>query len=392
MPKFVVAHKSGAHRTAAIALYRALLSQCNKLEIPAQRRHELSNVIRCRFAGFRHTTSHRQLKLLFEAGYEAVDHLDAAVAGDGGSKQYVLDLLQRAPKNVKNGHFVTRRSISEEYNDPFACNAESMQLDGSAAAKDVARADSRAEVVLVERNIGLGPSPEGSLEVDETKPPISRYIFDSTALGNTESPLSFKYRPGDATISPPTSFSILGRATSRERLGGSGRRHIPKVFSANCIPVLRMKKPQPLALTMYLSSRIKQRQKRHDLRSQLQEQVAVAAQEDEWDNILQTYAGLRRDDSHTRKASQASLQQSRWDLEVKRSLGQVHAYLNKERVKNRHMAEKMYAVVDREESMAEQERQEDERRRTEIAEGLEELDDMAGDIMTPDNTCYQPRS
>ncbi|KAF2211436.1 hypothetical protein CERZMDRAFT_68576 [Cercospora zeae-maydis SCOH1-5] len=305
MPKFVVAHKSGAHRIAAIALFRALLSQCNKLELPAHRRHELSNVIRCRFAGFRHTTSHRQLKLLFEAGYEAVDHLDAAVAGDRASERYVLDLLQRAPRNVKNG------------------------------------------------------------------------------------PL---YRSEDAATCPPTTLPFLEHATPRERLGGSGQRHVPKIFSANCIPVLRMKKPQPLALTMYLDSRIKQRQKRHDLRNQLQEQVAIAAQEEEWDDILQTCAGIGRDDARTSEPSRVSPQQSRWDWEVQRALGQVHAYLNEEKAKNRRMAEKMYAVIGREESMAEQERQEDERRRREIAEGLEELRDMAGDIISPDDTFYRPLS
>ncbi|PIB01588.1 hypothetical protein CB0940_00733 [Cercospora beticola] len=392
MPKFVVAHKSGAHRLAAIALYRALLSQCNKLDIPAQRRYELNNVVRCRFAGFRHTTSHRQLKLLFEAGYEAIDHLDAAVAGDADSKQYVLDLLQRAPKNVKNGPLITRRSISEEYNEPFDYKSESTETDNAAVVEDAASTGTRCEVVLVKRNSDTGRITEGLSQGDVIRPPISKYVFDSTTLRDTDSPPKFQYRPADAATIPPSPPSVLEHATPREWLGGSGQRHIPKVFSANAIPVLRMKKPQPLALTRYLNSRIKQRQKRHDLRHHLQEQEGIAAQEDEWDDILLAYAGISDAGSHAISRSRTSPQEPRWGSEVSRSVREVNAYLNEEKAKNRLMAEKMYAVVDREESLAEQERQEDKRRRNEIAEGLAGLSGMVGGSGSADDTFSRSTS
>ncbi|CZT24557.1 uncharacterized protein RCC_10282 [Ramularia collo-cygni] len=103
MPKFLVPHKSGAHRIAAIALFRALLIQSRRVPLPESptANAELQNVVRNRFKQARHVTSYRQLKATFEAGYEAVDHLDAAVAGSTHAQQIVADLLAKAPKSVK---------------------------------------------------------------------------------------------------------------------------------------------------------------------------------------------------------------------------------------------------------------------------------------------------
>lgn len=103
MPKFLVPHKSGAHRIAAIALYRALLTQSQRVSIPQSpaANTELQNVVRNRFKQARHVTSYRQLKTSFEAGYEAVDHLDSAVAGSEEAKELIVDLLAKAPEGVK---------------------------------------------------------------------------------------------------------------------------------------------------------------------------------------------------------------------------------------------------------------------------------------------------
>ncbi|WPG98960.1 Hypothetical protein R9X50_00176200 [Acrodontium crateriforme] len=101
MPRHLVPHRSGVHRIAAIALYRALLSQCRALALELPLANELQNVVRNRFKQARHDVSIPRLRLSFEAGYEAIDHLDAAVAGNATSKAYILDLLQRAPSKAK---------------------------------------------------------------------------------------------------------------------------------------------------------------------------------------------------------------------------------------------------------------------------------------------------
>jgi hypothetical protein len=104
MPNFLHPRKSGAHRIAAIALYRALLTQCRALPpaiVESQQRLELQNIVRTRFKQARHLSSNRWMKLTFEAGYEAIDRLDAAVAGDEEGGTYILGLLEKAPERIK---------------------------------------------------------------------------------------------------------------------------------------------------------------------------------------------------------------------------------------------------------------------------------------------------
>lgn len=424
MPKFVIAHKSGAHRLAAIALYRALVSQCRKLDIPAERGDELHNLIKNRFSSFRHTTSHRELKLLFEAGYEAVDHLDAAVAGEDKSKQYVLDLLRRAPYGAKKGNAVTRRFVSEDYNDPFGSNGQDGQeqsVDGEESAGGSANKEAQEDAVkpLVTKHFaGLDSASFRKYYVDmETEASHREYANfmnsnkrsgNDPTDGSDDPPITFYaslksspvHRPlaeSPSEIATPRT-SIFERAIPREELGGTGKRQIPKIFSANQIPVLRFKKPQSPTLTGYLNSRIKQRQKRHDIRHALEAQLQLARLEDQWDAILDDHTGLNHEDSEeiflVNNALSTARMEPRWEREIQFQLSQVNESLNEEKAKNRAMAEKMYAVIDRETKLAEEERKqeqwEEERRKREVAEGLEGLSDMVGDIMEAGDSEYRP--
>ncbi|KAI5369601.1 Putative complex 1 LYR protein [Septoria linicola] len=373
MPQFVVAHKSGAHRLAATALYRALISQCKKLDASAacglQAHHhhhhhhqqQLHNLIRCRFSAFRHTTSHRELKLLFEAGYEAVDHLDAAVAGEPKSTQYVLDLLKRAPPQAKESQTkaVQRRSLSEQYNDPF-------------------RNDSPAPS-MPQQPVVLGDA--SSTSVEPPKPAsAARSDRREVALQDGGKPASESLQDPTAATTVPARKSIFERALAREELGGTGRRQVPKIFSANSIPVLRFVGSQSPALTGILNFRIKQRQRRHDLRHALEDQIPIAEQEDQWDAILNEHAGIRGD-RESQTGSRTAIHEARWDAEVREALKQVNSYLDQEKVKNRAMAEKMYAVIDREALLVEQERLEDEKEKSGSKEEPEGLSDMVSDII-----------
>jgi hypothetical protein len=83
----------------AIALYRALITQCRNLPLPAPSRASLSNVVRNRFRTPR--PQRLRLALAFHAGYAALALLDASAAGCTRSAARVADLLARAPDALK---------------------------------------------------------------------------------------------------------------------------------------------------------------------------------------------------------------------------------------------------------------------------------------------------
>ena len=64
-------------------------------------------MVRNRFKQAQYVQSTRRLKIAFEAGYEAIDQLDAAAAGDNESKSYIVSLIERAPARVKQPKAIT---------------------------------------------------------------------------------------------------------------------------------------------------------------------------------------------------------------------------------------------------------------------------------------------
>lgn len=150
----------------------------------------------------------------------------------------------------------------------------------------------------------------------------------------------------DATdVQPSKKPSIFDRPLPLNQL--SGRRHVPHLFSANKIPVLRIKKPMPPALSSYLAKRIKTRQKRLDTRDRLAAERIIASREDEWDAILGSVLG------HGVGSSGESWQQA-IEIADKHRL-RLH---EKEQTKNRVMVEKMQKIVDQETALYEREKEE----------------------------------
>lgn len=270
MPKFLVPRHNTPHRVAAIALYRALLSQAKNLPSTTQdQRNALQNIIRNRFKQSQHSHSYRRLKISFEAGYEAIDYLDAAVGGSEESKTYILDLLERSPAKAKE------------------------------------------------------PKPR-PLVVSKKRDP--NFVLENNT--NDEAKISLSDRP-----------------IPLEKL--SGKRHVPVLFNANHIPVLRLKKPQPVSLSRYIRQRIDQRQEWHDRRSRLSEELYTATREDEWDDLV------RGDESAFKDGLEPS-----WRDAIDDAAEDVHKNLDRESMKNRVMAEKMQAVVDREQALFDKEKRE----------------------------------
>ena len=273
MPKIPVPWRIKAHREAAIALYRSLVAQCRRLPVERSQREELQNVVRNRFRETLQCQSRKELRISFEAGYEAIDHLDAAVGGNTDSTNYILELLRAAPAKIK-----------------------------------------------------LSPVRRPDLQEDKKKNLARRAPPDQGPRDK---------RP-----------SMFDRPLPLSQL--SGRRHVPVLFSAGNIPVLRFKKPQPATLSWFIRSRLKQRQKRHDLRYRLIYNCAIAKWEDEWDELV----SLREEQRIPPKGEPS------WEQAPRMAEQQVAWYLRKEKEMNRVMAEKMQAVVDREKKLFEKEKME----------------------------------
>lgn len=278
MPSFLVPRHVSAHRISAIALYRALLHQSRAVPLPAQSQKELQNVVRNRCKQSIHLHSYQRLKLAFQAGYEALDHLDAAAAGDEKSTSYIAELLAKAPAKVKA--------------DP--------------------------------------PAPT----LPKRKSKKKKETDQSTAMASS------------SPAAKPSTTELFSRPHPLSQL--SGKRRIPVLFSANSIPILRIKKPQPESLSGFIKHRIEQRQRRHDRKHWLMEQIQFAQYEDLWDEIVEREVGVRDDDG----------KELTWAEEFEIAKNEVDWLIRLEGKKNVAMAAKMQGIVDRETEMFERERTE----------------------------------
>lgn len=135
------------------------------------------------------------------------------------------------------------------------------------------------------------------------------------------------------------------------------RRRIPVLVSANKIPILRFTKPQPAALSHYLKSRIVDRQKRLDRKMALEAQLEIAKGEDEWDRILLAQ-GVKDEGGSERRGML-------WSREVYECYRYTLDAIDAEGAKNKEMAEKMVAIIDKEKELAEIERKERKRLKNE---------------------------
>ncbi|RDI81911.1 hypothetical protein Vi05172_g8015 [Venturia inaequalis] len=99
--KGFVPRQSCLHRQAAIALYRALLTQCRASPFSQEDKVSLQHIVRNRFHVNRDKISSRLLKLHFQAGYKALDHLDGAAANDAPSITTIKTYLSQTPWHLK---------------------------------------------------------------------------------------------------------------------------------------------------------------------------------------------------------------------------------------------------------------------------------------------------
>ncbi|ETS78590.1 hypothetical protein PFICI_10652 [Pestalotiopsis fici W106-1] len=99
---FFVPARSSRHRTACLALYRALLEASPKVPLPVDlktawgnKRHPIANVIRRAFIKNRNDTSPRLVYPALEAGYRMLDTLSKAANPDTPEYDSILTFLRK---------------------------------------------------------------------------------------------------------------------------------------------------------------------------------------------------------------------------------------------------------------------------------------------------------
>lgn len=305
-PTPLAPHKSGVHRVAAIALYRTLLAQCALAPLSPEVRDDLRNITRNRFRANRYNASEHQLKVYFEAGYEAVDHLDAAVAGNRKSTKYLKKLATEvAPEWMK------KAPIS-----PAMRLAERTKVKGESSLQAI--------------NLDLLPPVHSSQDVASLE-----------EVEATDKPL-FPGAPQGSIFARPLPKSML-----------RGTRRVPQLISANWIPMLRMGKPQPPALSSYITSRVKVRQNRHDRKQRLASEIEIASAEDQWDHMIHSMTPQAQSDRKQRSPTEPS-----WTDEITTALNHVEEVILAEKLKNIRVAGAMQRIVEREQALYEKEREE----------------------------------
>ncbi|OCK97607.1 uncharacterized protein K441DRAFT_501463, partial [Cenococcum geophilum 1.58] len=143
-----------------------------------------------------------------------------------------------------------------------------------------------------------------------------------------------KPRPPSSAC-PPAEESML---TIRPRSSVPRTRHIPVIASANGLPFLRFKKPQPANLSRVLNQKLDARNKGFDRRNILQNYwMPLAAHEDAWDEILHSHIGLG-----------SWCFEPAWADTVQKALQDEKILYDQRMLKDRRLAQKLQEVVDQE--------------------------------------------
>lgn len=131
----------------------------------------------------------------------------------------------------------------------------------------------------------------------------------------------------------------------------SGPRHVPILASANGVPFLRLRKPQPESLSRVIRQKLARRMKDFDDKILCSHYwVPLASYEDEWDLILEQQCGFDEEDAMGHQGSELT-----WSHEF--GLWEISNVTNfKELIaKDNKIAEKMMRLVDKETELALQE-------------------------------------
>lgn len=266
MPRYLVLRRSGVHRAACFALYRAILRQKHKLQLNEHHQHLFRKPIRAIFKRNSKLQSPPQISTALQLGYETLDGLN-----DGVRQQRLLNRIL-------------------ELASPASTSAQPEDLPSSPQTK-------------------IAPAQK------------------------TPRRHAARYPGARRTLDRP--FFHL-----------SGRRHVPKLINANRVPFLRLKKPQPPFLSRVIRDTVKTREHRILRAARLTSELPTAADEDEWDEILdeQFESDCRGPEVHP------------WQHEVQRALDSNHKLQVEAIQKRADISANMYTIQEQEKALAEEEK------------------------------------
>ncbi|KAJ0420136.1 hypothetical protein BJY00DRAFT_143386 [Aspergillus carlsbadensis] len=110
--RVVVPKLSSAHRFACLALYRALLRQCNRISSIAPKLSAAESHIRDRFRRYKNLQSPSQTANALKAGYEGLDLLYSAAQGNKKDSGFLQSILSHA-KSAKECKRKVQAAIAE---------------------------------------------------------------------------------------------------------------------------------------------------------------------------------------------------------------------------------------------------------------------------------------
>ncbi|KAL3450985.1 hypothetical protein BJX65DRAFT_304402 [Aspergillus insuetus] len=107
-----VPKSSSVHRFACLALYRALLRQCNQISSTAPKLSAAESHIRDRFRRYKNLQSPSQTANALKAGYEGLDLLYSAVQGNEKDSGFLQSILSHA-ESAKETKRTVQAAIAE---------------------------------------------------------------------------------------------------------------------------------------------------------------------------------------------------------------------------------------------------------------------------------------
>ncbi|KAE8375123.1 hypothetical protein BDV26DRAFT_268480 [Aspergillus bertholletiae] len=119
MHKSIVPRKSGVHRFACLALYRALLRQCTKLPNTAPELSTCKPLIQQKFQRYRKLQSPSQTVNALKAGYEALDLLHSASQGNQHNANRIVKLISDT-RLIKQRESALQRELSKKELKPLS--------------------------------------------------------------------------------------------------------------------------------------------------------------------------------------------------------------------------------------------------------------------------------
>lgn len=147
-------------------------------------------------------------------------------------------------------------------------------------------------------------------------------------------------------------------------------RRVPTLVNANHVPFLRLKKPQSPFLSYIIRKKNVEREKRIDSIQALEDQLALAEDEDQWDRILLEHHQISGEGNEVP-----------WTSAVREALTNVKRVHHTNAIKRMRTAQRMFDILQEQKRLADQERLERRDRRHQAYKARrshrETLDDLS---------------